>query len=59
MREILEWYLSVGCAIYIVFFIKDAVSGFKTLIEADVASVARGALTILVWPYILWYMELR
>ena len=49
----LQWYLSVGCAIYIVAFIGDAFNKFKGFRKADLISVCRGLLGIPLWPLVI------
>ena len=52
-------YLFVGVCIYLVFFIRDAYEGFPRFKNADFISVVRGLTVIIIWPYILWHMEIK
>ena len=59
MINFLLWYVSVGFSMWAVFFIKDALSGFKRFANADALAVVRGLCAILIWPYMIWLMEIQ
>ena len=55
------WYISVGASIYIIFFIKDAMSGFTRYDSDDgCSSVMRGIFgALILWPLLVWMMEIE
>ena len=55
---ILQWYISVGCSMYVILVIKDATQGFINLKGASTADILRGIGAIFLWPYIFWHMEI-
>lgn len=55
--NIIEWYLSVGGALYSCFFLRDALEGFPRLYPADLKSVLRGLCLIVLWPALPWMLR--
>lgn len=53
----IKWYLSVGCVIYLIFLLKDAVRGFSSFSKAKSEEILRGVFGIPLWPYVLWMMD--
>ena len=58
-HQLITWYLSVGCAIYVVFCLKDLAQGLPRFRKATVMDILRGASIPFVWPFILWLMEIN
>jgi hypothetical protein len=54
LSEFVQWYLSVGCAMYVVCFASDALNGFKSFEDVAMIAVLRGLGGILVWPFALY-----
>lgn len=48
--EIIDWYFSVGFAIYIV----AAAANYEQLREADAKSLMRGLVGIIAWPVVIY-----
>lgn len=56
MMEILRWYLSVGCFLYIFCFV-DAVyhEGLWSIGKQEWKSIFRGQAAIFVWPLVFYH----
>jgi hypothetical protein len=52
--EFIKWYVSVGCSIYLICFIRDAVNGFKSFRKTDSLAILRGFVGAMIWPYLVW-----
>jgi hypothetical protein len=60
MREFIAWYISVGCAIYLLYAVRDGVGGFKRFKKADYHSIIRGWFGgVFLWPLILWISDIK
>ncbi len=55
ITEIIKWYLSVGCAFYIIRCVKE----FPSLKDNDWKSVVYGFLLSFLWPILIWMAEWR
>ncbi len=54
-----QWYLSVGASIYLIFLLKDARRGFAWCRKGTARSILGGIFgSLLVWPWLLWLMEI-